>query len=221
MSLRSISTAASDVPAMSSSTEASSSSTTTLPHLTSTSEIHLISTSHKAVTHRLALATGHVAFSNPTPLQLVRSHSLKKGDVLAVARVAGIQAIKNTSLIIPLAHTGVPVEGCIVKVTPVDGSGTTSELKDKDEVIGVHGGVRIDVEVETTAKTGIEMEALNGVVGAALTVVDMCKGVDKKCEISGVKVVGKKGGRSGGWGVFDGEDQHGMKNDKGQAIEMD
>lgn len=68
--------------------------------------------------------------------------------------------------------------------------------------IGGYGGVRILVSVETTAKTGVEMEALAGVVGAALTVVDMCKGVDRGCVIEGVRVVGKKGGRSGGWGVW-------------------
>ena len=70
--------------------------------------------------------------------------------------------------------------------------------------IGDFGGVRIAVDVETTGKTGVEMEALVGVVGAALTVVDMCKAVDRGCEIGGVRVVGKSGGRSGGWGVWEG-----------------
>ena len=68
--------------------------------------------------------------------------------------------------------------------------------------IGLYGGVRISVRVETTAKTGVEMEALTGVVGAALSVVDMCKGVDKGCVIDDVRVVGKKGGRSGGLGIW-------------------
>lgn len=71
--------------------------------------------------------------------------------------------------------------------------------------ISPHGGVRISVSVETTAKTGVEMEALTGVMGAALTVVDMCKGVDRGCVIEGVRVVGKRGGRSEGWGVWAGE----------------
>ena len=71
-----------------------------------------------------------------------------------------------------------------------------------------HGGVRISVQVETTAKTGVEMEALTGVMGAALTIVDMCKSVDKKCIIGGIQVAGKKGGRSGGLGIWRGKPEH-------------
>lgn len=84
----------------------------------------------------------------------------------------------------------------------MNGKVAVSNSKIVDEPIGDYGGVRITVWVETTAKTGVEMEALAGVMGAALTVVDMCKGVDKGCEISGVRVVGKRGGRSGDWGVW-------------------
>ena len=206
-----------------------------LPHLNSRSEIHLISTSRKKPTHRRALAVGHVRFSNSEPLRLIREHSLKKGDILAVARIAGIQAVKRTSDIIPLAHSGIGVEGCIVKVQPVSASpGRNDDTESKDtnhlgnanegieatendsslikvaqpqrqscyKAIGDFGGVRLSVSVETTAKTGVEMEALTGVMGAALTVVDMCKGVDKRCVIEGVKVLGKTGGRSGRWGVY-------------------
>lgn len=146
-----------------------------------------------------------------------------------MARIAGIQAVKNTSAIIPLAHPGLPVEGCVVRVEPVDGIGEDgegiiiaaqeedgsegelegqgiAEAQQLNTPIGKYGGVRIAVDVECTAKTGVEMEALTGVVGAALTVVDMCKGVDKGCVIEGVRVAGKKGGRSGGWGLWGGED---------------
>jgi len=148
---------------------------------------------------------------------LIHSYGLKKGDVLAVARIAGIQAVKNTSAIIPLAHPGLPVEGCIVRVEPVHGASFTSDMIPREtnpealriseaqllsQPIGEFGGVRISVDVETTAKTGVEMEALTGVVGAALTVVDMCKSVDKGCVIEGVEIVGKRGGRSGGWDVW-------------------
>ena len=149
---------------------------------------------------------------------MIQQNALKKGDVLAVARIAAIQAVKKTSDVIPLAHGGVPVEGCIVRVQPVGLSrsdtqpqnigaslgedNTMEESLQLSEPIGMYGGVRISVQVETTAKTGVEMEALTGVVGATLTVVDMCKGVDKGCVIDDVRVVGKKGGRSGGMGIW-------------------
>ncbi len=134
--------------------------------------------------------------------------------------MAAIQAVKKTSDVIPLAHAGVPVEGCVVRVEPVEGS-LDDDFKDEwsylsrsreerieeaislSRPVGKHGGVRISVQVETTAKTGVEMEALTGVMGGALTVVDMCKGVDKGCVIGGVRVALKTGGRSdgfGGWG---------------------
>ena len=190
-----------------------------LPHLTPSSEVHLISTSPKPFTYRIAVAIGHVRFSNPEPLRSIRQGAIKKGDVLAVARIAAIQAVKKTGDLIPLAHNGVPVEGCVVRVEPVDASPdvftynespalSSSEVPKVDETlqlsqpIGMYGGVRISVQVETTAKTGVEMEALTGVVGAALTVLDMCKGVDKGCVIDGVRVAGKKGGRSGGLGIW-------------------
>lgn len=132
--------------------------------------------------------------------------------------------MKRTSEMVPLAHEGVPVEGCVVRVEGVGGVGDAEDAEDAEaeeggggesiaesrvaeaqqltKPIGNFGGVRVAVDVETTGKTGVEMEALTGVVGAALTVVDMCKSVDKACVIEGVRVVGKMGGRSGGWGVW-------------------
>lgn len=129
-------------------------------------------------------------------------------------------AAKNTSAIIPLAHSGVGVEACVVDLELVDAISSktihtlpSSELPEsKEEVakqlcerIGDYGGVRIAVSVSTTAKTGVEMEALTGVVGAGLTVVDMCKAVDRDIKLEGVQAVGKMGGKSGGWGVFAGD----------------
>lgn len=148
---------------------------------------------------------------------MISQNAIKKGDVLAVARIAAVQAVKSTSDFIPLAHGGVPVEGCLVRVEPVGLSkfdlqptNPTSSSEEQSvekssrlfEPIGMYGGVRISVQVETTAKTGVEMEALTGVMGAALTIVDMCKAVDKGCVIDDVKVIGKKGGRSGGLGIL-------------------
>ena len=146
---------------------------------------------------------------------------MRKGDVLAVARVAGIMALKRTSDIIPLCHPAVGVEGARVWVELV-GPDTTSDavVSPKggatDEAgstvsfltlledhllrpIGRHGGLRIAATAECSGKTGVEMEALAGVVGAGLTVVDMCKGVDKGLVLEGARVVMKEGGRSGAW----------------------
>ncbi|KAI4162704.1 MAG: hypothetical protein LQ342_003750 [Letrouitia transgressa] len=190
---------------------------THLPHLhPTTSQAHQISVSHKPTTHRTALAAGHITFSNATPRALIRSHALQKGDVLAVARVAGIMAAKHASALIPLAHAGVALEGCAVDVDVVGPRGqgpsaeagaTEGEVSEEEEEegekgLGRFGGIRIAVRAESTGKTGVEMEALAGVVGAGLTVVDMCKAVDKACVLGGVRVLGKTGGRSGAWGVF-------------------
>lgn len=200
-----------------------------LPHLTQQSTVHQISVSDKAVTFRRAAAMGHVVFSNSEPYRLIQQHALKKGDVLAVARVAAIMAVKKTGDFIPLAHGGVGVEGCVVDVEVVGprrkaqdekaenatevrpNAGADSALgvgHPVDDVagylsteIGSHGGIRIAVSVSTTAKTGIEMEALTGVVGAGLTVIDMCKAVDRHLKLEGVEVVGKSGGKSGAWGI--------------------
>ncbi len=196
-----------------------------LPHLTPKSTIHVIPITAKPSTPRSALAVGHIVFSNPTPLPMVRSHALKKGDVLAVARVAGIMAVKRTSDLIPLCHSGVPVEGISVNVEVVDGEvapgqppeASESALEKEDGEgreltlpLPPHGGVRISVRVDTTAKTGVEMEALAGVVGAGLTVIDMCKSVDRGLRMDGVSVAWKNGGESGGWGI-DGERGKGLK----------
>ena len=166
---------------------------------------------------------------------------MRKGDVLAVARVAGVMAAKRTADWIPLCHSGIGIEGVKVVVELVKGEqigsiGPTAGLsqnekdvresqqttgdkdktfehgeleqktKDKEKLINSFAGVRIEATVQCHGKTGVEMEALTAVVGAALTVVDMCKGVDRGCRIEGVRVVRKEGGRSGIW-KEDGWDQ--------------
>ncbi|MCJ1355817.1 MAG: hypothetical protein MMC33_005809 [Icmadophila ericetorum] len=200
---------------------------TSLPHLQPNSEIHIIPTSQKPTTHRLAIAIGHIAFSNPQPYILIRANALRKGDVLAVARVAGVMAAKKTAEWIPLCHNGVGLEGVRVSVEltpPATGKGTegvgASEAGNHTSTtlqtngaphpilhgISFFGGISIRAEVQCSGKTGVEMEALTAVVGAALTCVDMCKGVDKGCRIEGVRVIRKQGGKSGVW-VADGWDR--------------
>ncbi len=148
---------------------------------------------------------------------------MKKGDVLAVARVAAVMAVKNTANIIPLCHSGMAVEGVEVDINVVDAAPSPppssssfpedNQQPDLTKGSGPHGGIHIAIRVETTAKTGIEMEALAGVVGAGLSVVDMCKAVDRGCVLGGVRVVGKMGGRSGAWGVFATEGGGGVGGD--------
>ncbi|KAI5838809.1 molybdenum cofactor biosynthesis protein A [Morchella snyderi] len=154
-----------------------------LTHLTPTGEAHMVNITQKAVTSRTASAAGRVHFSNPTPLTLIRTNALKKGDVLATARVAGIMAVKKCPDLIPLCHP-ILVSGVNVSV---EACGSEGE----------HGYVHIEATVKCVGQTGVEMEALTAVVGAGLTVVDMCKAVDKRMVIGEVRVTRKEGGRSG------------------------
>src|SRR5271163_4944828 len=127
-------------------------------HLSSSGEARMVSIASKSATTRLAVATGTVHFSagNQTTSELLSKASSKKGDIFAVARVAGIQAAKQTSTLIPLCHN-IPLSSVQVGL----------EIRE--------GKVEIECSVETTGSTGVEMEALCGVVGAGLCVYDMCK----------------------------------------------
>ena len=116
----------------------------------------------------------------PETLALIESNGFEKGDVIGVARVAGIMGAKNTSQLIPLCHP-----------LPLDKVAVDFEL-DKAE-----SSVRITATAKTTAKTGVEMEALTAVSVAALTIYDMCKGVDRAMRIEGIRLVQKSGGKSG------------------------
>jgi cyclic pyranopterin phosphate synthase len=139
----------------------------------------MVDVSGKAVTARQASARGRVLLSE-TAVEALRSGNVPKGDALAVARVAGIQAVKRTPDLIPLAH-------------PIAVHGVEVELAVVDE------GVEIEATVRTADRTGIEMEALTAVSVAALTVIDMVKAVDRHARITDVRVTAKSGGRSGDW----------------------
>ncbi|KAF2238332.1 MoaC-domain-containing protein [Viridothelium virens] len=127
-----------------------------LTHLTPSGTAQMVSIASKPASHRVATAVGRVTFSSPDPARLIRTNQMKKGDVLAVARVAGIMAAKRTSEVVPLCH---PVGISRVGV----------------ELVVEKGHVRIQATVECVGSTGVEMEALMAVNGAALTVYDMCK----------------------------------------------
>jgi molybdenum cofactor biosynthesis enzyme len=180
----------------------------------------MVSISHKSPTARLATAVCTVFFSTPTAIPLIRANQLKKGDVLAVARIAGIMAAKRTPDLIPLCHpipiTHVSVEfetagadeaalpnletqtaGAAVS-PPQDASLSGSPLVKAQSKLG-YGSVAITATVSCDGKTGVEMEALTAANVAALTVYDMCKAVDKGMRIDGLRVVRKEGGKSGLW----------------------
>jgi len=165
---------------------ASTPTSPSLPHLTSSGTVHMVSVATKSHTLRSAIAVGTVYFSNPTPLSLIRSNSLKKGDVLSVSRIAGIMAAKKCPDIVPLCH-------------PIMLTHVSVEVHAFDSTDDGFGGVAVEAKVQCEGQTGVEMEALTAITGSALSVVDMCKAVDKGMRIDGVRVVLKEGGRSGVW----------------------
>ena len=148
-------------------------------HLDSAGQARMIDVSGKPVTARQASAAGIVLCSAEV-ISLLRGSGVPKGDALAVARIAGLQAAKRTPDLVPLAH-------------PVAVHGVVVDLDVRDE------GVEIRATVRTADRTGIEMEALTCVTVAALTLVDMVKAVDRRTTITDVRVTAKSGGRSGDW----------------------
>jgi cyclic pyranopterin phosphate synthase len=150
-----------------------------LTHFDGKGDAHMVDVSDKAVTARIAVAEGHVRMA-PATYQIIAEGRAKKGDVLAVARLAGIMGAKKTPDLIPLCHP-LPVTKVAVELT----------------LDATLPGVRIEATVKTTGQTGVEMEALTAVSTAALTVYDMAKAVDKEMEIGGIRVLLKDGGKSG------------------------
>lgn len=151
-----------------------------LSHLDATGAARMVDVSEKADTAREAIAEGFVVML-PETLALIQGGGLAKGDVIAVARIAGIMAAKRTSDLIPMCHP-LPVTGVTLDFEAV-----------------ASGRLRIQAKVKTTGKTGVEMEALTSVTVAALTVYDMCKAVDRGMRIDGVRLLEKRGGKSGDW----------------------
>jgi cyclic pyranopterin phosphate synthase len=149
-----------------------------LTHFDAAGRAHMADVSAKAVTDRIAAAEAWVRM-RPETLALVEAGSAKKGDVLGVARLAGIMAAKQTANLIPLCHP-LPIASVSVDLA------TDRDLP----------GVRITATVKTTGRTGVEMEALTAASAAALTVYDMLKAVEKSMEIGGVRVILKDGGKS-------------------------
>lgn len=150
-----------------------------LTHFDDRGAAHMVDVSDKAVTARVATAEGWVRMA-PETFALITEGSAKKGDVIGVARLAGIMGAKKTPELIPLCHP-LPVTKVSVDLEP------DADLP----------GLRITATVKTTGQTGVEMEALTAVSTAALTVYDMVKAVDKAMQIGGIRVILKDGGKSG------------------------
>ena len=150
-----------------------------LTHVRADGTAHMVDISAKAVTARRAEARGRVLLS-PVAVAALRDGTVPKGDALAVARIAGLQGVKRTPDLVPLAHP-VAVHAAVLDLDVAD------------------DGVDLRAEVRTADRTGIEMEALTAVVVGALALVDMVKAVDKHARITDVRVTAKSGGRSGDW----------------------
>jgi len=152
-----------------------------LTHFNAAGEAHMVDISDKADTERTAVTEGFIEMEQST-LQRVISGDNKKGDVLGIARIAGIMASKKTAELIPLCHP-LPITHVDIKLTP--------DTK--------NNRIHCLTTVSTSGKTGVEMEALNATQVALLTIYDMCKAVDRGMTIQGVRLLEKKGGKSGHW----------------------
>jgi len=154
-----------------------------LTHFDATGQAHMVDVAAKPATHRIAVASGCIEML-PATLALVRAGSARKGDVIGIARIAGIMAAKKTSELIPLCH-------------PLALTRVAIDFEVPDAPTGETASVGCTATVETVGPTGVEMEALTAVQVALLTVYDMCKAVDRGMTITGVRVREKHGGKSG------------------------
>ncbi|MBT9456611.1 MAG: cyclic pyranopterin monophosphate synthase MoaC [Burkholderiaceae bacterium] len=152
-----------------------------LTHFDAQGQAHMVDVAAKAVTHRIARATGYIEMQ-PETLALISSGSAKKGDVIGIARIAAIQAAKRTADLIPLCH-------------PLPLTRVAVEFAIDDKLNRVH----CTVQAETLGQTGVEMEALTAVQIGLLTVYDMCKAVDRGMVMSQIRLLEKQGGKSGTW----------------------
>lgn len=155
--------------------------TSPLTHFDAAGQAHMVDVGAKTETARLARAGGSI-FMAPSTLELIRSGTAKKGDVLGIARIAAIQASKRTGDLIPLCHP--------IALTRVSADFTIDEA---------NGAVHCEVAAECFGRTGVEMEALTAVSIGLLTIYDMCKAVDRGMRVENVRLLEKRGGKSGVW----------------------
>jgi len=151
-------------------------------HIDKSGKAKMVDITDKSDTYRIAIAEGKIYMKEST-LDMIESNEISKGDVLSVARIAGIMSAKRTAELIPLCHT--------ILLTKVSVDFTSFR--------GDNTGILIKAEVTSTGKTGVEMEALTAVSVSALTIYDMCKAVDRGMIISEIRLLEKRGGKSGTW----------------------
>ena len=163
-----------------------------LTHFDADGQAHMVDVSAKAETHRVARAGGTIRM-RPETLMLIESGNARKGDVIGFARVAAIQGAKRTSELVPLCH-------------PI----AITRIAVEFEVVRAANELRCTAQVETFGRTGVEMEALTAVQVGLLTVYDMCKAVDRGMVIGDVRVLEKRGGKSGDWQADAGDAASGL-----------
>ena len=152
-----------------------------LTHFDASGQAHMVNVGDKPNTHRIAIATGKITML-PATFEMVEAGSHKKGDVLGIARIAGIQAAKKTADLIPLCH-------------PL----ALSHVSINFQANKADSCITCEVRAETTGPTGVEMEALTAAQVALLTIYDMCKAVDRGMVMGEIKLLEKSGGKSGEW----------------------
>jgi cyclic pyranopterin phosphate synthase len=155
----------------------------TLTHFDAQGQAHMVDVAAKAATHRIAVAQGRIVMQ-ATTLAVILAGSAKKGDVLGIARVAGIMAAKKTSDLIPLCHP-LALTRVAIAFTPDESNSS----------------IACSATVETVGQTGVEMEALTAAQIALLTIYDMCKAIDRGMTITDLRVIEKHGGKSGSFVV--------------------
>ncbi len=160
---------------------------TNLTHFDASGNAVMVDVSEKAVTFREAVAHGIITM-NAEAFAAVESGTVKKGDVLGVARIAGIMAAKQTSNLIPLCHP--------LALTKVEVKCTPQHTEEREDG---RCGIHLQATCSLVGKTGVEMEALTAVSVAGLTVYDMCKAIDRGMEIDAVRLLHKEGGKTGVW----------------------
>ncbi len=177
-------------------TSADTSVTNGLTHFDAQGQAHMVDVAAKAATHRIAVAQGRITML-PATFALIAAGTAKKGDVLGIARIAGIQGAKKTSDLIPLCHplalTRIAIDFIADEAINTPAIGKNSTISEQ------YPSIVCTATVETVGQTGVEMEALTAVQVALLTIYDMCKAVDRGMTMTDVRVLEKHGGKSGSY----------------------